>query len=141
MEEDRGPLERPGSVARSARRVLPWAALAVLLVVSLSIWDGFQSAQRAALEAAAASAEASATASTVASASVTTTETGLIAKVTTAVPLRSQPNAATSVITTAGQGTDLTVLARQSTWLRVRDKAGHIGWIPNDTQYITVQAR
>jgi uncharacterized protein YgiM (DUF1202 family) len=142
MEEEEEPLEeRPGALVPLVKRALPWIALAVVLVVSLSIWSGFQSAQRAASAAAAASAEASAAASMVASASVTTTETGLIAKVTSDVPLRSQPGTVTEILATARQGSTLTVLARQNTWLQVKDGAGHIGWIPNDTQYVTVQAK
>jgi uncharacterized protein YgiM (DUF1202 family) len=140
VEEDEGPLEQARGAVGLAKRVLPWVVLAAVLIMSLSIWDGFQAAQRA-VSAAAGSAAASAAISGTVSASVATTETGLIAKVTTVVPLRSQPAAATQVLATAAQGTTLTVLARQSTWLRVRDKAGHIGWIPNDSQYITVQAQ
>jgi uncharacterized protein YgiM (DUF1202 family) len=141
MEDDEGPLEGPGTAVRLMKGIVPWLVLVIVLAVSLSIWSGFQSAQRAASIAAEASAEASASAAATVSASVATTETGLIAKVTVDVPLRSQPDSATEILDTARKGSTLTVLARQATWLRVKDSTGHIGWIPNDTQYIEVQAK
>lgn len=141
MEEDEGALERPEGTVRIVKRVLPWAALAVVLAVSASIWGGFEDAQRAASAAAAASAEASASAMATVTASVTTTETGLVAKVVSDVSLRSQPDTTAEILATERQGGTLTILARQPTWLRVKDGAGHIGWIPNDVKYVTVKAK
>ena len=137
MDDDFVPEERSAGM-RLAHRVLPWIVL-VLIVWALA---GFMSQcrQAAAVQAAEqAAAEASATAA--AQASIETTVSGMTATVRTDLPLRSQPSTSTAVIATAREGSVLTVQAKKSTWFKVKDAAGHIGWIPNDSTYIAIKTK
>lgn len=139
MDADGQPADGTVSIIQIARSIVPWLVLAVVVWVLWGIWGGFTTAQRSASLAAQGSAEASSSA--VASGSVATSGTGLVAKVRSDVPLRSQPDSGAEIVATARVGATLTILTRQDAWMRVKDKAGHIGWIPNDTRYIAVQAK
>jgi uncharacterized protein YgiM (DUF1202 family) len=136
MERDDDETLTAGPVFRAVRAILPWAVLLVVVWVLAGVWSGFQRSKEVA--ATAVSTEPTVTAPTTAP-SVITTITGMTALVRTDVKLRSQPNLVAEVLATSKKGSKLTVLAKQSTWFRVKDAAGHIGWIPNDSKYIEVR--
>jgi SH3-like domain-containing protein len=125
---------------RAVRMVAPWLLLAGVTWAIFGIVSDFSRAA----EQLAASGQGSglpASSSTTAAASVVTTVTNLVAKTRTDVVLRSLPGTSTASVATAKEGTDLEVLARQDGWFRVKDTAGHIGWIPNDVQYVAVRTK
>lgn len=137
MDDDLVPEERSAGMTL-AHRVLPWVAL-VLIVWALA---GFMSQFRqAAAEQAAQQAAAEASATAAAQASVETTVTGMTATVRTDLPLRSQPSTSTAVVATAREGSVLTVQAKKSSWFKVKDPAGHIGWVPNDAAYLVIKTK
>ena len=132
--------EAPGSLSQLARMVLPWIALAVLIAVLWTIASDFRRAQLAMSAQTQGSTNGAGTVATSA-AGVATTGTAYVAKVQEAVTLRSQPNPSAEVVATAKVGSVLTILVSQEAWLRVKDAAGHVGWIPNEKRYITLQAK
>jgi hypothetical protein len=141
MDADTESYDESGQVIRIARGVLPWLALFVVVAVLWSIGTGFVAAQRAANLAAQASAAASSTSSVAATSSVIATGTAYVAKVQNEVALMARADARSEKVATAKVGATLTVLEAQTAWLRVKDSAGHIGWIPNDIHYVTLQQK
>jgi cytoskeletal protein RodZ len=141
MDADTESYDMPGQAARLARAVLPWLALFALTGVLWNIGTGFVTAQHSANLAAQASAAASSTASAAATSSAVATGTAYVAKVQNDVPLTARPDAKSEKIATARTGATLTVLETQTAWMRVKDAAGHIGWIPNDIHYVTLQKK
>ena len=131
--------EEPGQSLRLTRMVLPWLALLLVVGVLWNIAAGFATSQRASNLAAQASAAASATAGATSSANAT--GTAYVAKVQKQVVLTARADAKSEKIATAKVGATLTVLETQSAWMRVKDAAGHIGWIPNDINYITLKTK
>jgi hypothetical protein len=138
MENDEYETVSTGPVLRIVRWVVPWVALALVLWALSGVWGSFQQAKQVADAAAAASTEPTVTAtSTVASAE--TTVTGMVAVARVDVSLRAQADMASEILATARKGSTLTILSRQGTYFRVKDPAGHVGWIPNDVKYIDVR--
>jgi hypothetical protein len=131
----------PGQVVHLVRVVLPWLALFAVVAVLWSIGTGFVTAQRAANLAAQASAAATSTASAAATSSAIATGTAYVAKVQNAVALTARADAKSEKVATAKAGATLTVLEIQKAGIRVKGAAGHIGWIPNDLRYITLQKK
>lgn len=129
----------PGGVVRIVRLVAPWVALVVVVWVLSGIMSDFGRTKTAMTVLAQGSAGSASETST--APSVVTTVTGLIATVRSDVPLRSQPATSAAGIIMAQQGSVLSILAKQGTWFRVKDGAGHLGWIPNNTKYIAVSAK
>jgi len=125
-------------VARVFRTVVPWIALFVVAWVILGFMTDFA---RNRGESAQAQGSGSTTATASPQGSVATTVTDLLATVRTDVALRSQPDTATAVVATSREGSTLDVLTKQGTWFRVKDGAGHIGWIPNDPTFISVKTK
>ncbi len=140
MDADIESPEVSGTAVQLARMVLPWVALAVLLAVLWTIGNDFRRAQGAASVVPRGSVVASSTVAT-STASAPATGTVWAAKVQSDVPLRSRADSASEIVATARQGSSLTVLTSEALWMRVKDSAGHIGWIPNDKKYITLQAK
>lgn len=124
-------------VFRVVRWVLPWLALGLVVWVLYGAWTGFTRSRDLAAQT---SAAAGVTTTTVAP-SAATTVTGQVAVTRVPVTLRMQPNATSEALATAKKGVTLTILAKQDTFFRVRDKAGHIGWIANDSASITVRKK
>jgi SH3-like domain-containing protein len=124
--------------AKVARGIAAAVAFLVVVWVIMGIWGSFRRAQTLSAEAQG-SATASATAA--ANASVVTTVTDLSATIRIDVPLRSQPATATAVVAMAREGSTLDVVAKKGTWLRLKDKAGHLGWVPNDAQFLSVKSK
>jgi Flp pilus assembly protein TadG len=141
MDAETESYEQPARAGQIARKALPWLALLVVVFILWNIGAGFVSSQRAASAAAQASLAASAAASATAAATTTTTGTAFVAKVQSDVSLMSKPNSKSEKVATAKAGATLTVLESQSAWMRVKDAAGHIGWIPNDKRYIVLQTK
>jgi hypothetical protein len=129
-----------GRMAWTARSIVPWAILVAVLLAAGSFVIDFARSESAARLAGQGSGASTAATST-APASVTTTVTGLVATVRTGIAMRSMPGTSTAVVATLQAGSVLQVMARQDVWFRVKDTAGHVGWIPNDVKYITVQAK
>ena len=123
--------------ARVARGVAAAVAFLVVVWVIMGIWGSFKAAQTLSAQT-----QGSATASaTAAAASVVTTVTDLSATIRIDVPLRSQPATATAVVAMAREGSTLDVVAKKGTWLRLKDTAGHLGWVPNDAQFLSVKTK
>jgi SH3-like domain-containing protein len=126
--------------ARAVRMVAPWILLAGVTWAIFGIVSDFsRTAEQAALSGQGSGLPASS--STTSAASIVTTVTNLVAKTRSDVVLRSLPGTSTASVATAKEGSDLDVLARQDGWFRVKDAAGHIGWIPNDVKYIAVRSK
>ena len=119
------------------RSVVVWAAFVVLVWVIAGYWTSFQRT-KGSLDA---QAQGSLTASQTVDASVVTTVTDLSATIRIDVPLRSQAATAAAVVATAHEGSTLDIVAKKGTWLRLKDKSGHLGWVPNDSQYVTVKTK
>lgn len=124
-------------VFKVVRFIVPWIALAAVVWVLYGAWGNFKVTRAVVSEAQRA---ASATTSTpAATASTTTTVTGMVAVARVTVTLRAKPEKASESLATAKKGTILTIMAKQGTYFRVKDKAGHIGWIANDSALIEVR--
>jgi SH3-like domain-containing protein len=141
MDAETQSFDDSGRMTHVLRSILPWLALAAVVGALWSIASGFTAAQRNANLAAQAAAAASSTANATSTASVTASGTAYVAKVQNEVALMSRPDAKSQKLATAKPGATLTVLESQAQWMRVKDAAGHIGWIPNDKRYITLQAK
>jgi len=126
-------------VFRVVRAIVPWIALALVVWVLYGAWGRF-SENRALVEAQKAAASATTTTPT-ATASVATTVTGMVAVARVPVTLRSEPETSSESLATAKKGATLTIMTKQGTFFRVKDKAGHIGWIANDSASITVRKK
>lgn len=141
MDANTESYEEPGQILRLVRMVLPWLALLLVVGVLWNIATGFAASQRMASLAAQASAAASSTASATATSSANATGTAYVAKVQKEVALMARADAKSEKIATAKVGATLTVLETQTAWMRVKDAAGHIGWVPNDINYITLKTK
>jgi hypothetical protein len=125
---------------RAVRMVVPWILLAAVTWAILGIVGDFsRNAER--LAASGQGSGLPASSSTTSAASIVTTVTNMVAKTRIEVVLRSLPGTSTASVATAKEGSDLDVLSRQDGWFRVKDKAGHVGWIPNDSKYIVVRSK
>lgn len=137
MHDDYGSVGR-STFSRIVRGIVPWVLLVAVVWALNGIWVDFQrlnATKSAPEQGSAAATEASVTAS------VPTTVTDLAATVRVDIPLRSQPDTATAIVATSREGTALEVLARQGNWFRVKDAAGHVGWVPNDSKYISIKKK
>lgn len=123
--------------AKILRAVVVWIAFVVLVWVIAGYWTSFQRT-KGSLDV---QGQGSVTSTGAVDASVVTTVTDLSATIRIDVPLRSQAATATAVVATAHEGSTLDVVAKKGTWLRLKDKSGHLGWVPNDSQYLTLKAR
>jgi len=126
-------------VFRAVRNVLPWIALAVVVWVLMGAWGGFTRSKD--LAEAQKGETPSVTVTSTAAPSTATTVTGMVAVPRVAVTLRSDPDTKSEELATAKKGATLTILAKQGTYFRVRDKAGHIGWVANDSAIIEVRKK
>jgi SH3-like domain-containing protein len=135
MDAESESIETPTRLLQIVRSIVPWLVLAAVAVVLWNIGGDFVRAQKTASLVASSSAVATSTAS------AATTETGMVAKVRADVPLRAQPDSKSEIVATAKVGSTLTILTRQDAWMRVKDAAGHIGWIPNEVRYISVEVK
>jgi hypothetical protein len=126
-------------IFRIVRRIIPWIALALVAWVLVGVWGSFQRAKEFAATTAASTVPT--VTAPVAAPSETTTVTDLIAVTRVDVKLLSQPLATAEALASSKKGVTLEILARQGTWFRVKDRAGHIGWIPNDVKFIDVRSK
>lgn len=127
---------KQGPVLRSAHIVLPWIALLALGWVLASMWGSFQLAQQAAQVDGPTQPSTVPTVTT--QPSVVTTVTGLAAVALQDVKMRQRADLTSEVVATARQGSKMTIIAKQGLFLRVKDAVGHMGWVPNDVQYLQV---
>jgi cytoskeletal protein RodZ len=137
MDNDEYESTSPRPVFRVVRWVIPWVAFAIVVWALSGTWSDFQRAKQAADLVA--STDVTVTASASASSSVATTVTGMVAVTRVDVTLLAQPAAGSQALATSAKGTTLTVLTKQGAWFRVKDPAGHIGWVPDDVQYLDVR--
>lgn len=138
MDNDEYESTSPHPVLRVVRWIVPWLAFAIVVWVLSGTWADFQASKQAA-DLSSASTDITVTAGP-ASASVVTTVTGLVAVTRVDVSLLSQPSTTSPALATSKKGTTLMVLAKQGTWFRVKDAAGHMGWVPDDVKYLDVHA-
>ena len=138
MPDDEYETVSSDPVFRIVRSVVPWVAFALVLWVLAGVWGGFQRS-KAVVESTTA-AEPTVTAPA-AQPSASTTVTGMVALARVDVQLRTLPDTNSEVLATAKKGSTMTVLNRQGTYFRVKDAAGHIGWIPNDVHYIDIRVK
>jgi hypothetical protein len=125
--------------ARTMRSIIAWIALLAVIWAVGGFWGQFTRDQAAMSSGGQGS--TGTTSTTGAEASVTTTVTDLIATPRVDMSLNSEPSTSTAVIAKSLKGSDLEVLAKQGAWFRVKDEAGHIGWIPNDAKLIEVKKK
>jgi uncharacterized protein YgiM (DUF1202 family) len=139
MSDENGSVDI-GGVGRAMRSMVPWVVLIVVAWVVAGFWSDFVRAEKAVSAAEQGSGTSSVTTTSTA-AGVETTVTDLVATTRVDVVLRSQPSTSTAAVATSKKGSALEVLARQGAWFKVKDEAGHVGWIPNDVQYIAVKTK
>ena len=125
---------------RVLKQVVPWVALAVLMVVGFAIWSGFQVSLRTAASSTQAGAAAVTTPSADSSAAAAVTSTVAVTRVA-GVQLRAAGNTGARVLSTVKKGATLQVLNRTDTWLRVKDPSGHIGWVENSVSTIEIRKK
>lgn len=130
----------PGPGVRVLRQVVPWAALAVLVVTLLVIWSGFNASLRR--TATSATAGGSVVATPTAESSATTVPTNTVAVTRVAgVKILSAASSGAKVLMTVKKGVTLQVLRRTDAWLRVREPDGLEGWIANSSKTVTVRKK
>lgn len=134
-----GGAAQPALGIRIVRFVVPWLALAGVLLVATMIVTGFQGALRVARTAAAGQGSVVATGSPEAS---STAVTGQIAVTRVeGVRLRFAADERSDALAIAKKGAKLQVLNRTDKWLRVKDAAGHIGWIANSSKTVRIRKK
>jgi uncharacterized protein YgiM (DUF1202 family) len=137
MQNDEYETVGTDPVFRVVRMIVPWIALALVLWALAGVWSGFQRSKQVAESTAANTGPVVATPTV--SPSVATTVTGMTAVTRVDLGLRSQESSTSAVLVTVKKGATLTILAKADTWFKVKDAAGHIGWIPNDVKVIDVR--
>jgi uncharacterized protein YgiM (DUF1202 family) len=123
----------PVTVGRALHVFVPWVVLAAVLMAVASAFMSFQLADRPTL-----------VTEPVAGATNETTSTakevkGSEAVARTDLKLRALPNDQSEVIANVKKKAVLDILLKDAGHFKVRDKAGHIGWIPNDSVLISVR--
>ena len=129
-----------GSGVRVFKRVVAWMALAALMAVGFVIWSGFRVSLQNVASSIPSGTSAVATPSADANATSVVTSTVAVTRVD-GVQLRFSGNPGAQVLRTVKKGTTLQVLSRTSTWLRVKDPSGHIGWIENSTTTVEIRKK
>lgn len=129
---------QPALLLRIVRQVGPWVVLAGVLLAALLIVTGFQGALR--------SARGTASSGSIAASSSTeptsTAVTGQVAVTRVGgVQLRFAADTRSDTLAIAKKGARLQVLNRTDKWLRVKDAAGHIGWIPNSSKSVQIRKK
>lgn len=141
-DEEYGGVESSG-VVRTLHAVVPWIALVAVAWAVIAAWGTFQHDAKDA-RSAGSSSESTTTASTTTTGSSAATGTaqdvvGLEAVARVALKLRSLPNDTSEILATAKVGDVLDILVKDAGHFKVKDRQGHVGWIPNSTDYITVR--
>lgn len=130
---------QPALLLRVVRQVGPWVVLAGVLLAALLIVTGFQGALRGARGAASGSGSIAASSSTD---PTSTAVTGQIAVTrVSGVRLRFAADTRSDTLAIAKKGAHLQILSRTDKWLRVKDAAGHIGWIPNSSKSVQIRKK
>lgn len=139
MDQDRKERITSSPVFRIVRWTVPWVLFVVVVFVLAGTWNDFQAAQRAADAAAAAAAQSALATSTV-STNVTGTPVANTSAVTVTdgVHLRAAPSSNADVVATEGKSTALSVTAKTDGWFKVKDPAGHIGWVTDSNEFVRV---
>jgi len=136
MPEDEYEAVGSDPVFRIVRSIVPWVVLGLVVWALVGMWGSFQRSKQS-VDATLGSAEPTVTAP--ASAGASSAVTGMVAVTRIDVQIRALPDTASEVLTTSRKGSTLTILSKQGTYFRVKDGAGHIGWIPNDVKYVDVR--
>ncbi len=129
-EDDYQPEAASEAGVRVVRSVVPWLAMAALVLVLFVIWSGFRVSLQKVAATAPASGSGVATAAVEASAATVPTNTIAVTRVS-GVKLRSAAFVTAKVLMTVKKGVKLQVLQRTDAWLRVREPDGLIGWTEN----------
>ena len=125
MDQDRRDRIETNPVMRIARWTLPWVALAIVLWSLAGAFNDFQAAKREQAVQALTSQETSQSTAT-----ATTPMTGATAlTLVDGVHLRENASVNSSLLATLKKNTHLTVVAKTTGWLRVKDPVGHVGWV------------
>jgi uncharacterized protein YgiM (DUF1202 family) len=114
--------------------------LAALLLVAISIVGGFRNALRSVATPSSTPGAIGATTSVEPTGSTTVTGTIAVTRVD-AIQLLADAGAGAAVVATVKKGAQLQVLNRTDTWFRVKDAAGHIGWIANSSQSVEIRKK
>jgi uncharacterized membrane protein len=138
MSDEEVP-ERTRRVSWVFRAAFAWIVLAVVIWAISGFLSDFKRANSA-TSATAGSGSASAT-STPAPGSAVIGVTDLLATSRGELVLRAEPSESADTVAKVAEGSVLDVLAKQGTWFKVKDTAGRVGWVPNDTKYITVKKK
>jgi len=127
----------PAGMLRVVHLVAPWVALVAVVWAVFAAWGTFVRADKTPLSLGPSS-EATSTASSP-STSTATNISGMEAVARKTLKLRALPNDTSEVLATAKEGDVLEIMSKDAGHLKVRDASGHVGWIPNDTEFITVR--
>jgi hypothetical protein len=130
----------PEPVPHVVHEIGPWLALAGLIVAGFIIVSGFQVSLRNAPKAPRASGASTATSSVDASGSASVTGTVAVPRVD-GIWMRTNADMGSLALVAVKKGVELQVLNRTDTWLRVKDQAGHIGWISNSSQSVEIRKK
>jgi FlaG/FlaF family flagellin (archaellin) len=122
----------PVTVGRALHVFVPWIVLAAVIMAVISAFMTFQRSDKPTLatEPVAGSTQTTSTAKEI---------KGLEAVARTDLKLRALPNDQSEVIANVKKKAVLDILLKDAGHFKVRDKAGHIGWVPNDSEFISVR--
>lgn len=118
--------------------IVPWVVLVAIIAAVLSSVSNFQRAEKPTWGSGSSSGTSDAAAVATAAPQPVV---GLEAVATTALQLRAEPDDVSVVLGKVKKGAVLDILMKQAAHFKVQDDAGHIGWIPNDTEFIDVRQK
>lgn len=122
----------PVTIGRVLHAFAPWVALAALIVAVLTAFSNFRTAEKPAFvaEPSGASQPTTSTAKEV---------KGLEAVARTDLKLRALADDESDIVANVEKGSVLDILLKDAGHFKARDEDGHIGWIPNDSEFISVR--
>lgn len=136
MYDDEGGVGRV-TAGRAFHVFVPWIVLFVIVLAVLNAWGTFQRSDKPEWNRGS-SAEPTATPSAPTTSTAVEVK-GREAVVRKDVKLRSLPNDTSEILATAKKDDVLEILVKDAGHFKVKDTSGHVGWIPNDTEYIKVR--
>lgn len=138
MQNDNRHRFMSNPIIRVVRWTVPWVLLAV---VAWYLWGFYTEFQLNARTTAAAyvSPEQAALQTTSTADATSTVPAGMVAvALVDGVRLRTTPSANGQVAASVGKGTRLVLLEKRSTWYKVRDPLGHIGWVTPAAKFVQI---
>lgn len=123
----------PVTMGRVLHAFAPWVVLAALIVAVLTALSSFRTSDKPTIvpePSVGASQPTTSTAKEV---------KGLEAVARTDLRLRALPDDDSDVVANVEKGAVLDMLVKDAGHFKVRDEEGHIGWVPNDSEFISVR--